>query len=151
MDVFESQIMTKSEEDGVWTIDVHYKSDLYGFHCMNCSASSRKIPNGDDFKITFWAKTADSAANETRMVGDVFRIPLPQSRVSSYFQEKPQYDFYPYFFSKEGNFITINVDSTNDDIGSRQMVVYLPPGYNNIYIAKSISIFIFMSLNINNN
>jgi hypothetical protein len=120
--------MTKSEEEGVWTYDVHYKSDLYGFHCMNCSASAREIPNGDDFKVTFWAKTANSAADETRMVGDVFRIPLPQSKVSTYFEEKPVFDFYPYFFSKEGNFVTLDVVSPDESIGARQIVVYLPPG-----------------------
>jgi len=96
---------------------------------MNCSASSREIPNGDDFKITFWAKTADPSGNETRMVGDVFRIPLPQSKVSTYFVEKLVFDFYPYFFSKEGNFVALDVVSPDESIGARQIVVYLPPGH----------------------
>jgi hypothetical protein len=120
--------MTKSDEDGVWTYDIHYKSYLNGFDCMNCTGSTRLIPNGDDLKITFWAWPTDPEANEQRMVGDVFRIPLPQSKVSTYFDEKPVLDFYPYFFSRVGDFVTLEVESTNEDIGTREMVVYMPPG-----------------------
>ena len=62
------------------------------------------------------------------MVGEVFWIPLLQSRVSSYFKEQPEFDFYPYFFSKEGNLVSLDVKSENEDIGTRLIVVYLPPG-----------------------
>jgi len=81
------------------------------------------------------------------MVGDVFRIPLPQSRVSSFFDAKPDFDFYPYFFSQQGNFVTLEVESTNEDIGTRQMVVYLPPGVNftNIIRADFLYLSVFHS------
>jgi hypothetical protein len=65
---------------------------------------------------------------ELAMIGDVFRISLPQSKVSNYFEQKPELVFYPYFFATEGDFETLQVKSDDEAIGTRQMVIYLPPG-----------------------
>ncbi len=116
--------MTKEEED-VWTLDVIYQSDLHGFDSMDDSVGF--IPNGDDFKISFWGRSADSEVN---MVGDVFRIPLPVSEVSEYFETKPEFQFYPYFFSTEGNIVILEIDSEVESIGTRKIVVYMPPGFS---------------------
>jgi hypothetical protein len=116
--------MTKEEED-VWTLDVIYQSDLHGFDSMDDSVGF--IPNGDDFKISFWGRSADSEVN---MVGDVFRIPLPVSEVSEYFETKPEFQFYPYFFSTEGNIVVFEIDSEVESIGTRKIVVYMPPGFS---------------------
>jgi hypothetical protein len=62
------------------------------------------------------------------MVGGFYRIPLPQSRVSSYFDAPPEAAFYPYFFSTKGTAEVLEVESSNESLGMRRMVVYLPPG-----------------------
>ena len=72
--------------------------------------------------------TVLQASTEVAMVGDVFRISLPQSKVSNYFEDKPAVEFYPYFFATEGEFETLQVKSDDEAIGTRQIVVYLPPG-----------------------
>jgi hypothetical protein len=117
--------MTKDEEtDGVWTFDIVYQSDLHGFYSMD--ESKGFIPNGDDFKISFLGMSADS---ESKMVGEVFRIKLPVSQVSEYFETKPEFEFYPYFYSAEGNIVVMEVDSGVESIGTRKIVVYMPPGF----------------------
>ena len=118
--------MTKDEEaEGVWTLDIIYQSDLHGFYSMD--ESTGFIPNGDDFKIAF---SGISAESETKMVGDVFRIPLPVSEVSEYFETKPEFEFYPYFFSTEGDIVVMEIDSEVESIGTRKIVVYMPPGFS---------------------
>ncbi len=121
----ETTPMVKDEEtDGVWTFDIVYQSDLHGFYSMD--ESKGFIPNGDDFKISFKSMTADS---ETSMIGDVFRIPLPVSQVSEFFETKPEFEFYPYFFSTQGETVVMEVDSSVESIGTRKIVVYMPPGF----------------------
>ena len=120
---------SSSEEDGVWTFDVVYKSDLLGYRCMNCSdVDDGFVANGDDLKLGFWAEVDGSEA-EVAMVGASFRIPLPVSKVSPYFDQKPEFVFYPYFFKTGGNFETVEVQAEDESIGSRNMAVYLPPGF----------------------
>jgi hypothetical protein len=63
------------------------------------------------------------------MVGAAFRIQLPISKVSDYFEDKPEFVFYPYFFTKEGSFVDLTVQAKDDTIGSRQILIYLPPGF----------------------
>ena len=121
--------MTKDVDEITWTFEVNYKSDWKGFKSSdNSTPSEGFIPNGNDLKITFWAKSAD-LETEVQMVGDVFRIPLPVSKVSSYFVEKSEFVFYPYFFMTEGDFVVMEVDSGVESIGTRDIVVYLPPGF----------------------
>ena len=130
--------MMEKTKDGVWTFTVYYKSDLRGYSCMNCSSPAESfIPNGDDLRITFWAKTG-GAVIAVQMIGGFFRIPLPVSKVSKYFAQKPEFNFYPYFFSAKGDSTILEVESINDSIGKRRIVVYFPPGekfvnYNNLY------------------
>jgi hypothetical protein len=62
------------------------------------------------------------------MVGGVFTIPLPLSKVSAFFDEKPEFVFYPYFFGTEGDFTVLEAESPNESLGKREIVVYLPPG-----------------------
>ena len=125
----ESQAMTFSSIEGVWTYNVFYRADLRGYHCQNCSLPNESfIANGDDLKIIFWAKTAD-LGTPIPMIGDVFRIPLPVSKVSTYFEKKPEFTFYPYFFGTSGAPVVMDLDSNNQVLGTRKIVVYLPPGY----------------------
>jgi hypothetical protein len=134
--------MSKSgEEEGFWTFDINYKSDLHGFQCNNCSDPSQGlIPNGDNFKISFWIKSSESEI-ETKMVGGVFTIPLPLSKVSAFFEDKPEFVFYPYFFGTEGDFTVLEVESPNESLGKRQIVVYLPPGINlSVHVTLNVSV-----------
>jgi hypothetical protein len=120
--------MTKTGDHGVWTYTVFYRSDLRGYSCMSCPSPSESfLQNGDDLKVTFWAKAA-GASTATQMIGGFYRIPLPVSKVSKYFQQKPEFNLYPYFFSTKGEAKVLEVESINENIGKRRIVVYYPPG-----------------------
>ena len=84
--------------------------------------------NGDDLKVTFWARAGGSLSG-TPMIGRVFRIPLPVSKTSRHFENrKPEFNFYPYFYTAKGDSSIVEVESTNGGIGKRRIVVYTPPG-----------------------
>ena len=91
-----------------------------------------KVPfcfqNGDDLKISFWAKAGGSLSG-TPMIGQVFKIPLPVSKTSKLFEgRRPEFIFYPYFYTAKGDSSIVEVESTNGVIGKRKIVVYTPPG-----------------------
>ena len=100
-------------------------SDIDGFHCSNCTSEGR-VRNGDDLKVIFFIKLKNS--DEVQMMSEFFRIPMPQSRVSSYFASKPVHTFHPYFFSKKGTVEVLEVTSPDEKIGTRRITLYLPPG-----------------------
>ena len=63
------------------------------------------------------------------MIGQVFRIPLPVSKTSRHFEtRKPEFTFFPYFYTAKGDSSIVEVESTNGVIGKRRIVVYTPPG-----------------------
>ncbi len=59
----------------------------------------------------------------------MFRIPLPVSKTSKYFEAaRPEFTFYPYFFTSKGDNAILEAESTNGAVGKRRIVVYTPPG-----------------------
>jgi len=100
--------------------------DEFGFKCLNCTNQSESfISHGDKFKLKFYASLN---GEEFPSKGPTFDIPLPISKVSSHFEEKPSKTFYPYFFTSKGQIFSINVDSKNENLGTRNVAVYVPPG-----------------------
>ena len=97
---------------------------------MNCSQPDEGfVDNNDDLVIRFWASPEDEGQKtEVPMIGSNFRIPLPVSKVSPYFDEKPEFVFYPHFYKTEGNFEVLKVEAADILIGNRSIVVYVPPG-----------------------
>ena len=79
------------------------------------------------FRFTFYCQTEESS-EEIAMVGSFYRLPLPLSKVSSHFKQKPTFTFYPYFFNAKGQHISLEVESENSEIGTRKMIVFMPPG-----------------------
>ena len=97
---------------------------------MNCSQPDEGfVDNSDDLVIRFWANPeVEGLETEVPMIGSSYRIPLPVSKVSPYFEEKPEFVFYPHFFKSEGIFEVLEVEADDALIGNRSIVVYVPPG-----------------------
>jgi len=138
----------RSDDDGVWTFDVHYIATINGYECFNCRRRSpTNLVAGESVRFSVYH--VDAEGKETVMQGREYAIKMPVSlSVASPLTmgSRPIFTFYPYFFSQGGTFTShyetpiyalyvgalseLKLTSKlSDFVGERTNVVYAPPGF----------------------
>ncbi|XP_052082610.1 uncharacterized protein LOC127720180 [Mytilus californianus] len=116
-----------------WEINLKFTSSDDGFRCKDCS---------NDITITKKLEYRILIADRTNMIGGNFIVDLPVSMSSSYFDEKPLFEVFPWFYSKAGR--TSNFTINSSEIGKeRQIYLYLPPSFNENTFKKYPNLLVF--------
>ncbi len=88
---------------GAWTYNVTFQSDERGFAAQGEEDDGTYLRAGEELRFRFYFVSLEEEDRvEFEMRGRTCSVPLPVSRVSSAFQEERTFEFYPYFFSREG-------------------------------------------------
>ena len=111
--------MTKIDR-GTWKIIVTYQATVFGYREQDSSENSYFSSGVFEYRI-FVDDMID-------MLGGNFKIKLPISKSSAYFETEPEIVAYPWFYSKIGNGYLVAIESPQ--LGRNfSIVVHTPPSF----------------------
>lgn len=126
-------ILTQFSSD-TWTLRMVYQSSILGFQCQDCPDKSYLDKDTLEYRI-FVDDIKD-------MLGSNFAIHFPISAASSFFNDKPTFVDYPWFFTKNGEVSSYQVDSLY--IGqTRNLALYTPPSFKENTLKKYPVLLVF--------
>ena len=125
--------MVKDGKD-TWYLNITFSSGIDGYRCHgNTCEGNKKVlfpPRKMEYRIFL--------NDQKNMLGANFAVPLPISRASIEFHERPLFPCHPWFFNETGIFEESRVHSTQ--LGRDFITpIYLPPSfYENTYKKYSV-------------
>lgn len=111
--------LSQTEHD-TWMVNITYKSSPGGFQCQECSDKSFVPGNKLQYRIF--------VDDREDMLGANFAIKLPVSKTSPYFDVKPNFVSYPWFYVRSGTIQNFEIQSKYIG-GSRNITIYTPPSF----------------------